>query len=265
LDIPAFSAEKMVSLIPEIGAGLDIRVLREAESTNTLMKALALDGAPEGTVLIAEKQSGGRGRLGRSFFSPPGGLYMSLLIKPQLKPQELLFVTPAAAVSAAQSVEKLIGAPAEIKWVNDVFRAGRKLCGILCESVFSSSGALAGLVVGIGANMLVDEAALPPELRGIAGCVFTKDNLPEYPREEFAAAFVSSFLTLIKKLPETDFLEEYRRRSCVIGKEVEVFASGKTRPAIALAIDNNCRLLVRYDDGSKEYLSSGDISIRAKD
>lgn len=265
MTIPAFSSEKMTALLPELGARLNIRVLHEAESTNTLLKTLALEGAPEGTVLIAEKQSGGRGRLGRSFFSPPGGLYMSLLIKPKLKPQEILLLTPAAAVSAAQSAEKLSGEASEIKWVNDVFRAGRKLCGILCESVFSSSGVLVGLVVGIGANMLVDEAALPSELRGIVGSVFTRENLPAYPREEFAAAFVSSFFELISRLPAADFLDEYRRRSCVIGRAVDVIAGGRTRPALAIAIDDSCRLLVRYDDGSEEYLSSGEVSVRAKD
>ena len=114
---------------------LSIRVVDEVDSTNSVLKRMAAEGAPQGSVLIAERQSAGRGRMGRSFYSPPGtGLYMSLLLRPCMEAQRATLVTTSAAVAVAEAIERLAGEAAQIKWVNDVLFHGRKVCGILTEA-----------------------------------------------------------------------------------------------------------------------------------
>jgi len=145
-----------------------------------------------------------------------------------------------------------------IKWVNDLFLSGRKICGILTEGMLSfETGGLDYCVLGVGFNIAAPEEGWPEELRGIAG------NLPEpVPRAALAAAFLNRFLPFYRSLPEKNFLPEYRKRQILPGRTVEVLRKGSVSEALALGIDDDCRLLVRYPDGSEERLTGGEVRAR---
>ena len=159
-----FCTDDIYSLMPdELCRKLSISIARELGSTNTELKKLARAGAEEGRVLIALKQSGGRGRLGRSFYSPNGtGLYISVLVRPGLKSEETVFVTAMSAVCMARAIDRLCGKHALIKWVNDIFLDAKKVCGILCESAFEQSSMLSEyVVIGAGVNIYPPENGFP--------------------------------------------------------------------------------------------------------
>lgn len=242
-----------------------LQVYTSIGSTNTRLKALAEEGAPEGTVLIAGEQTAGRGRLGRSFYSPAGtGLYMSLLLRPALPAAQATGITACAAVAAAEAIEELSGRKTQIKWVNDVLLEGRKICGILTEASLNwESGLVDYAVLGIGINTRVPAQGFPEELREIAGAAFDR-QLPEL-RCRLAAAVLDRFLDQYEHLAEGRFYEAYRDRSAVLGREIRVLRPGaEPRPALALDIGRDFSLRVRYPDGSEEELRSGEISVRAE-
>ena len=244
-------------------APLSVEVRDCVTSTNDVLKAAAEQGAPEGTVLASVVQKKGKGRLGRSFFSPASGLYVSILLRPTICADEALMITTAAAVSVAGAVEKICGKQCGIKWVNDVFLEGLKICGILTEaSMDFETGGLQYAVVGIGVNIANPPEEFPEELRGIAGAVF--DTLPPNRdiKNRLCAAIINNLYGYYKRLPERPFMEEYRRRSILIGKPVYVLQSGARQKATVLDIDSDARLLVRYEDGAERALSTGEVSIR---
>lgn len=242
----------------------DIEVLKCVTSTNTVLKERAVGGASHGSVLIAEEQSAGRGRRGnRSFSSPRGsGLYMSILLRPNLSAEETLFLTTLTAVAVSEAIEEVSGRAAQIKWVNDIFCGGKKVCGILTEGSFDmESGSLDFAVVGLGVNIAEPEGGFPEEIRGVAGALFDETPISD-ARSVLAAKILQNFKKYYDTLGERSFLEGYRSRSCVIGRKISVIQGGKNRSAFALGIDDECRLHIRNEDGSEELLSSGEISIR---
>ena len=227
-------------------------VVERAESTNTSLMRMAATGAAEGTVLLALSQSAGRGQRGRTFYSPAGcGLYMSLLLRPRMRPEDALAVTPAAAVASAQAIEAAAGRPAGIKWVNDIQIEGKKVCGILTESA-SSAGSLDCIVCGIGIDLCPPPGGWPAELEGKAGALFDR-----YPGDERAAALAADVLNrlweLCSLLPGRDFLDEYRSRSVLTGRRVAVSGRGE---ATVQGIDDDFRLLVRFDNGEAAAIAS---------
>lgn len=240
----------------------DIRVFDTIDSTNAEVKRLAARGAREGLVVVASSQTAGRGRRGRSFFSPEGtGLYMSLLLRPALSPAQATRITTMAAVGICTAIERLSGRKPGIKWVNDVLLDGRKVCGILTEAAMSADGAsLDYVVLGIGINVLAPETGFPPEIASIAGSVFI--GSPPNARSLLCAAVLDELAKDYLRLPEESFAEEYRRRCIVPGRRITVLRGDSTLEADALSVDDECRLLVRYDDGREELLGSGEISIR---
>lgn len=229
-----------------------IVMVGETTSTNTDLKALALDGAAEGTTLIAEAQTGGRGRRGRTFHSPEGGLYLSTLICPT-GPIDPGAITCRAAVAAARAIESLCDAPIAIKWVNDLYLNHRKLAGILTEGVLSPEGALTAVVVGIGINVC---GALPPELSAIATTLEAEGS--PLSREDLAAAFLNEWERV---LTDPDWLAEYRGRNLVLGRAVTVVQGSDTYPATALDVTEAGHLRVRTAEGER-VLSSGEVSVR---
>ena len=266
-DSDGLTEQSVRRCLGEAGGGLDIRVLASVTSTNTLLKEMAASGAPEGTVLVACRQTAGRGRMERAFFSPSDtGLYLSLLLRPQIRAQEALFITTAAAVAVAQTVEELAGKPAGIKWVNDVFMNGRKVCGILTEaSLDMESGSLEYAVCGIGVNLRPPEGGFPEAIQDVAGAVFPDGKLPPDARSRLAAGILRRLISFYRALPAHPFFEEYVRRSVVVGQDILVLRGGEGLPARALAIDGDAGLHVRYGDGREEVLTSGEVSIRIRD
>lgn len=241
-----------------------IRVFPTIGSTNTVLKGMAADGAPEGTVLVAGEQTEGRGRVGRRFYSPAGtGLYMSVLLRPKMAAPEMVKLTACAAVAVAEVIEELSGAPAGIKWVNDVLVRGKKVCGILTEASFAGNNGPANyVVVGIGINARLPAGNFPEKLRGVAGAVFEGKG-PPASRCRLAAEVLDRLLGHYRHLEERDVYENYRKRSVVLGRDIDLLSPGKDPvPAKALDIDRDFALLVRLGDGSVRRVGTGEVSIR---
>ncbi len=231
-------------------------------STNTLLRAAAEDNAPEGTVLAAAAQTAGRGRTGHSFWSPADtGVYFSVLLRPHTTADKALTLTAAAAVAAARSIEAVCGKQADIQWVNDVYCANKKVCGILTESCLNTqNGGLLYAVVGVGINVAPPADGFPEELRTRAGSVL---NAPpaEDMRPRLVAAFLNEFWPLYNA-GNTAFLPEYRQRCLRLGRAVHVLCGKENRPAEVLDITDTLALRVRFEDGTVRELTSGEVSIR---
>ena len=256
------SQSRIEALLGSDGSGLTLEVLSCVDSTNSRLREKANAGIPEGYAILAGQQTGGRGRLGRRFYSPPDtGLYLSLLLRPtHLLPSEAVGITTMAAVAACRAIEEVSSRQAKIKWVNDIYLDGKKVCGILTEaSIGLESGSLDYAVVGVGFNVFLPEGGFPQEISQIAGAILPQPQ--EDARNRLAAAFLKQFLAIYRS-GGTGYAEEYRRRSLVIGKPIQVLSPAGARSAVALDVDNSCRLIVRYDDGSVASLSSAEISIR---
>ena len=240
-------------------AGLQVHVMPTVASTNAAVRQQAAAGAGEGYTLIANGQTEGRGRLGRSFFSPAGtGLYLSLLLRPKTG-EQVAGLTTMAAVAACEAIEAVSGEAAGIKWVNDIFVRGKKACGILTEASFSLENGLPDYaVLGIGINVYPPAGGFPPELAEIAGYVFPEPQ--PGGKNRLAAAFLNRFMDSYTR--PGDYARRYRSRSLVIGKPVQVLLPGGLKPAVALDVDEDCHLLVQYPDGTVQRLSSGEISVR---
>ena len=251
------------SVMRNLKLPLDVRVVDCVTSTNDVLKAAAENGAKEGTVIIAKEQSKGKGRLGRSFFSPNSGIYMSILLRPQLSASDSLMITTCAAVSVCEAIEKVCGKDCGIKWVNDIFLNGLKICGILTEaSVDFETGGLQYAVPGIGINVAHPKNDFPAELHGIAGALY--DELPKVGdiRARLCAELLNRFFGYYNNLKNRGFMAQYKRRSIIIGKKINVIQNGSKTPATALDIDDDARLLVRYEDGKTAFISTGEVSVR---
>lgn len=231
--------------------------LKETDSTNTQCKLLAKANAPHGTVVIAEHQTAGRGRLGRTFVSPDGGgLYCSVLLRQGFDMEHIGLVTPCAAVAAAKAIESISGVEAGIKWVNDIYLSGKKVCGILTEGSLPDF-----LVVGIGINLRSVRDTFPVELQGIVtsiedetGSIITADRM--------ADVFLRCLSDEIDRLSSGAFLSEYRARSILTGRTVTVCGSGEPYEAEATGIDDEAGLIVRLPDGGTRVLRTGEVSVR---
>ncbi len=243
----------------ELEYDCDIILLDEIDSTNNYLKILAEKGAKEDTVVIAKSQTSGKGRLGRTFYSSLGGVYMSLLLKPKFSAEKSLFITTAAAVAVANAVESKTGNKTQIKWVNDIFVDSKKVCGILTEaSIDFETGGLNYAVLGIGINIRKPKDDFPEEIKQIAG-VISED---EVDVSSLIASVLNNFLKIYNNFENSDFMSEYKEKSLVIGKDIFVLKGEKRARARALDIDENARLLVEYENGEREYLSSGEVSVR---
>ena len=261
---PIIDASEIVRHLHGKAAGLRIETLGTVSSTNALSRQRAIDGEAEGLVLIASSQTAGRGRKGRSFFSPDGtGLYMSLLLRPQVAPELAVRVTTLAAVSICKAIEELTGRTPGIKWVNDILMDGKKVCGILTETTLgSAAGRLDSVVLGIGVNALEPAGGFPEEISSIAGSVFPAEAGDR--RAQLAAAILNHFMEDYFHIAESSFADEYRRRCIVPGRRVLVIRPDGDYEATALELDDECRLLIQRDDGSTELLCSGEISVRVR-
>ncbi len=242
-----------------------LMTVSETGSTNDDAKALAAAGAVQYTVVQAEHQTKGKGRLGRSFYSPQStGLYFSVILRPSALPiEDTLFITTAAAAAVAEAIELVCGKVCGIKWVNDLFLKDRKICGILTEAAFTPD--LKGLtyaVLGIGVNIAPPEGGFPSELQTIANTIYDDPNtVPEGLRERLLAAILDRFYAYYTQLPEMSFLEAYRSRSILTGRNVTVHRGDLQYPARVVGIDDRCRLILEQD-GIQTLLESGEVSIR---
>ena len=247
----------------------DIEHFEEIDSTNTyLMNRAANCGPeilPEWHTVIARCQTAGRGRRGRSFVSPAGtGLYLSVLLRPKTSIEVSTRITTAAAVAACTAIEKCTGEKASIKWVNDIFVRSRKVCGILTEAVLSPGGENPDAVVcGIGFNLYEPAGGFADDIRDIAGAI-CENRIPDL-ENRMSTAFLEELYNIYTDPDDPDYVSEYKRRSFIIGQDINVIDGKGTRKAKAIDIDDECRLIVIYEDGTQEALSSGEVSVRKTD
>ncbi len=242
---------------------LDLTVLPTAPSTNALVREKANQGRPEGCVIVACEQTDGRGRYGRQFFSPvDSGVYLSLLLRPTAySPQQATCLTAAAAAAMCQAIEAVTGQQPGIKWVNDIFLHGKKVCGILTEAAVGlETGTLNYMVLGAGVNLYPPAEGFPEEIQSIAGSVLER-SCPE-AKNRLVGEFLNRFWDFYSHPECRTYLEDYRARSLAVGRNVTVLSAGKAVSAYAYGIDDDFRLLVRYENGDTEALSYGEIRIQ---
>lgn len=234
-------------------------------STNTHAKNLAADGAPHGTVLIANHQTGGRGRMGRHFHSPVGcGIYLSVILRPDQLPGELMHLTCAVGVAMCKAIETVTGFCPDIKWINDLVWEGKKLGGILAElSLDPASGKCAYVIVGIGINCSQNPGDFPPEIAQIATSL-TQITGKAIDRSRLAAAMVEELHAMSESLvSEKESIMDFYRDHCVtLGKDVSVHRFDEVRHGTAMDIDADGGLIVKFSDGSIQTVSAGEVSVR---
>ncbi len=242
----------------------DLRCLATVDSTNSYLKREALAGAPDGTVAAADSQTAGRGRLTRQFLSPSGkGVYLSVLLRPQLPPEQLLGATGMAAVAVARAVERVSGAAVQIKWTNDLVLNGKKLCGILTEMTLEGeSGTVQSLVIGAGVNVSQAAEDFGPDVSQMAVSLAQAGYAVSRPR--LAAAMIEELYRLSKALGgETGkWVEEYRRRCVTLGRPVQLLWTQGQEKAQALDIDGQFGLVIRRENGETATVRTGEVSVR---
>ena len=236
--------------------GKNIQYFKETESTNIIAREMA-DSVEEGTVVIAESQTGGRGRIGRKWLSPEGGIWLSIILKPNIQPSYAPRITLMAGVSVAKTIRN-IGLPAKIKWPNDILINGRKVCGILTE-IEAEIDMIEYCVVGIGIDANVDTESFPEEIRD-SSTSLKKELGHEINRADFVRNLLSEFEALYLVFRKGGFpsiLEEWRDMSATIGEWVKITTQAKTIYGEAIGVDNEGALILETDEGKLEKIVAG--------
>jgi len=242
---------------------LGITIFDITDSTNTQAKILSDNGAKHGSVVLSEEQTAGRGRSGRSFFSPKGtGLYMSMVLRPNNVPViDAQMITVAAAVQVAKAIEDLCDVSPKIKWVNDLYLNSRKISGILTEGAVTSDGKSDFAILGIGVNIRSVKRYFSDDLLEIASSLEDETG-KTFSVSEIAAEIINELDNLLQNFEKAEFIKEYRERSCIIGADVLVSKQGRETVAKAVGISDRAGLIVRYSDGTEEILTSGEARIK---
>ena len=258
------SASRIASLLHTRIVGHSVEILDVVDSTNNYLKEAARNGAPEGLAAIADRQTGGKGRMGRTFQSPPGtGVYLSVLLRPRLPVTDCTILTVAAAVCTCRAIEQVTGLRPQIKWVNDLMIDGKKLCGILTEAAMEfESGMAEFVVVGIGVNVKPLDGLLSEEVRSIA---VSLDELAGGGcfRNRLIAAILNELDGFYADIPGNrgEMLREYSRRMFLTGRQVRIAGETDGRAYTVLGIDDGAHLIVQDPTGNKRVLSSGEVSV----
>ena len=248
-----------------------VHVLEKVDSTNNYAKTIGDLSCPH--IVLANEQSGGRGRLGRSFYSPPGtGLYMSLVFRPKLELAKAMLITTMAALAVCQAFEEVTGAGPKIKWVNDLYLQGKKVCGILTEAESNfETGSIDRIIIGIGINCFA--RSFPEELA--AKATYIESPRKEFSRNQLAAAIAEKFFSHLKNFDSRRIIREYKSRSFILGQPITLYGShfgalpengGSGIRARAIDIDDNGGLVVEYMEGrharEMDTITSGEITLR---
>jgi len=260
-DVDIISAEGISPFLAQPDALGKIFVHKTLESTSITAKKMAVMGAEHGTIVLAEKQSGGRGRYGRQFHSPPGGIYMSFILRAeQLRFDTPTLITAFAAVAVCEAIEAVSDRLPRIKWVNDIYLDNKKICGILTEAVTDfESGGIQWMVVGIGINFNTREDEFPAELRSIATSVFPSGDA-SVTRNRLIAEVANRLIYLDQPIADV-ILSKYKQRMMMLGNVVTVVGTSEQYQATAVDIDDTGKLVVETVNGERRALSSGEIRI----
>ncbi|MBQ9746797.1 MAG: biotin--[Clostridia bacterium] len=253
----ALSEEKIASLSK---SGIHVRVFDTIDSTNNEAKRMLESGHCGKAIVAAEAQTGGRGRLGRSFYSPAAtGLYFTAVVPPCFPPECATLLTPAAAVAVTRVLERHFACELKIKWVNDIYKDDKKICGILAEAVPDmENGGFAGFAVGIGINLSTED--FPAEIAGIAASL----GAAGADRNAIAAEIAAELFAFAEKLAAREFMPEYRGHSYVVGKKIYFTKGEEKQNAAVLGIDDDGGLMVKLENGDVTTLRGGEISVRIR-
>lgn len=233
-------------------------------STNDALKIMARQGAAHGTVLLAGHQTAGYGRMGRSFHSPENvGVYLSMLLRPNCKPSELMHLTCAAAVAMCDAVEKAAGFRPGIKWTNDLVYGKQKLGGILTELGFTADGNVDYAIIGIGINCTQQQPDFAPDIREMAASLAMVTDA-EIDRSLVAAAMMEALWQMDSRLlsRREEILVQYRTDCITIGQDISLVRGNEIRYGKALDVDENGALVVCFSDGTVAPVNSGEVSVR---
>lgn len=241
--------------------GHDIRLLPLVDSTNTLAMEFAGQGAPEGTVVLAEQQRGGKGRLGRTWISPRGNLYLSVILRPGIPTHKAPLLTLLGATAACSAIRKQLDLPAGIKWPNDILLAGKKTGGLLTE-MSAEPDRIRHIVLGIGINVNMELSELPPDIRDLSTSLSTHAGR-KIDRTALLRRLLSELDQRYRRFlkSETDVLDEWRKLNVTLGNRVAVKAPDGTFEGLAESIDREGRLIVRMEQGAPRIVASGDVTL----
>lgn len=260
---PEFSLEELEMLV-QGDIGREIIFFKTIGSTNTAALELAEKGAPHGTVVIADRQAKGKGRLGRTWVSPPGSnIYMSVILRPEIEPKDATLLTIMTAVSCAKGVMKSTGLKAEIKWPNDLMISKKKLGGILTEMKSDPDG-IVFAVIGIGINVNSKTTKdFPPDIRGIATSI--REELGKIQSRTFIIAEILKETEHWYKVLLTEgrkpLFDEWKRLSSTLGRKVKVTVGDNVFTGVAEDIDKGGMLILRLPSGILKKISSGDLTM----
>lgn len=248
---------------------LRVETLQEVTSTNGLLLSRGADGDAEGLILTADRQTAGRGRSGRSFYSPDvAGIYTSLLLRPKLTMEQIEKLTPLAAVAVCEVLEEIAGCRLQIKWVNDVYRDGRKICGILAQaSPTFTNGIPDYVVMGIGINLFPPQGDFPQEIRDVAGSLWDEPVSDPLIREKIIGRLWKRFYELYQNPDDTSFVETYRAHMMLFGEEVIAYdgADGSERVARLTGLTDDYALLLQFEgESAPAEVRTGEIRIRRR-
>ncbi len=244
--------------------GKEIHLYPEIGSTNTRAMEMAAQGAPEGTVVVAEKQTCGKGRLGRMWVSPKGNLYLSVVLRPNIPTHTAPLVTLMGAVAVASAARSLCGVPAAIKWPNDILISGRKVAGLFTE-MSAEQDRIKHIVLGIGVDVNMDTGKLPEEIRSRtttlaaeAGHRIDRNDL----LRQILRALDEQYQIFLKN--DVDVIREWETLNMTTGSRVAVSGLGETITGLAQGIDREGRLIITLDDGGIRTVAAGDVTILKK-
>lgn len=254
----------LAALSPDYPWKAEFHYFSELDSTNDRLKVMARQGAPHGTAVIADHQTGGHGRRGRSFHSPEGvGIYLSMLLRPNCRPGELMHLTCATAVAMCDAVETATGLRPQIKWTNDLVWGKQKLGGILTELGLTPQGMVDYAIIGIGINCCQCREDFPADIQDMAASLSMVTG-KEIDRSKVAAAMMESLCRMDKSLltGKDAMLTEYRKNCVTLGQDISLLRGEEVRHGHALTVDAEGALIVQFPDGHIEAVNSGEVSVR---
>lgn len=251
-------------LSPQYPWGDQLHYYEEIGSTNDTLKAMARNGVPHGTAVIAGFQTNGHGRMGRTFLSPKNaGVYLSILLRPDCPPSQLMHLTCATAVAMCDALETAAGVKPQIKWTNDLVFGKRKLGGILTELGLTAQGGVSYAIIGIGINCCQRESDFDPSIQDMAASLSMATG-GSIPRAKVAAAMLDALHQMDLRLltGKAEMLETYRKKCVTVGQDVSLLRGDEVRHGHALDVDEEGALVVLFPDGHREHIASGEVSVR---
>lgn len=254
----ALSKEKITEDMTDLSKKLNLIILKAIDSTNNEAKRMTADGFRGNALIVANEQTKGRGRLGKSFYSPKNtGIYMTFLFSTDVKMSNAIQVTTATAVAVVRAIESLTNVRPTIKWVNDVYIGSKKVCGILTEAVTDfETGLVQSIIIGIGINISTED--FPEQIENIA-CSLGVNGLS---RNKVIAAVSNELLAICSNFDNKSYIKTYRDHSLILGKSIDFYKNNVKYNAVAVDIDSTGGLIVKLPNGRTEILNSGEITVR---